>query len=77
MRGMTRSERDGPEIGRGSCPLTLALSPRGTFVKLENRMRGERDNRKTIDSLISDCGKYRKLDTVDQRSDTVSTKRLL
>ena len=42
-----------------SFPLTLALSPRGKCVKLENQMRGRGDNRKKIHSLISECVKYK------------------
>jgi len=41
MRGLTWSEFDEPE-NSGFFPLTLALSPRGKCVKLENQLRGER-----------------------------------
>ena len=41
-----------------SFPLTLALSPRGKRVKLENQLRGRGDNRKKIHSFISDRVKY-------------------
>jgi len=43
----------------GSFPLTLALSPRGKRVQLENQLRGRGDNRKKIHSFISDRVKYR------------------
>jgi len=39
-------------------PLTLALSPRGKRVKLENQLRGRGDNRKKVHSTISDRVKY-------------------
>ena len=41
-----------------SSPLTLALSPRGKRVKLENQFRGRGDNRKTIHCVIFDRVKY-------------------
>jgi len=41
-----------------SFPLTLALSPRGKRVKLENQLRGRGDNRKKIHTIISDRVKY-------------------
>gem|GEM_PF-1556626 len=41
-----------------SFPLTLALSPRGKRVQLENQLRGRGDNRKKIHSIISDRVKY-------------------
>ena len=40
-------------------PLTLALSPRGKRVKLENQLRGGGDNRKKIHSVISNRVKYK------------------
>ncbi len=41
-----------------SFPLTLALSPRGRRVKLENQLRGRGDNRKKIHGIISNRVKY-------------------
>ncbi len=37
-----------------SFPLTLALSPRGKRIKMENQLRGRGDNRKKIHSIIYD-----------------------
>jgi len=39
MRGLTWSESDEPE-NSGFFPLTLALSPRGKRIQLENQLRG-------------------------------------
>jgi len=40
-------------------PLTLALSPRGTFVKFENCLRGERGQSQDTCRLIQDRVKYK------------------
>ena len=58
MRGLIWFNHDELEISRLFYPLTLALSPRGTVVKLENRLRGERGQSKGTCNPIPDLAKY-------------------
>ena len=65
-----------------SFPLTLALSPRGKRVKLENQLRGRGDNRKKIHSIISDRVKYNYKSSAHARQagtgrDQLSPKKIL
>ena len=54
MRGLTGLLSNEAEEKNVKFPLTLALSPRGRIVQLENRLRGERGQSQDTSSLIPD-----------------------
>jgi|GEM_PF-3395544 len=56
MRGLTGSKMTLKR--NGQFPLTLALSPRGKVVQMENQLRGERGQSHRTFSLILDGVTY-------------------